>query len=901
MKRNNFGLLTLLMVFLQINSIAQIWKAVSDLDFYKVGNGGPGVCAMIVDSATNTLIIGGQFDSIGNVQAKNIARWDGINFIPIGNGIDLGSGLYTIITSLAIYNNEIYAACNDYPAHKIFKWDGTNWSVFATPNDYTNCLKVHNGKLYAGGNFTVIGGTLVKGIGVYDGVSWSDIGGGGDDPNCGWCSFVEDIEFVDTLMYVGGTFATAGSAAVSNIAMWNGATWTALGSGINGNSGIYDGWVWSLKEYNNELYAGGNFEFAGGIPCHISKWNGTNWSLVGVGISTYASNFTIFKSKLYVTGGGYSGGNFISSPANWDGTNWNQTGAIPLGAGSPICVYNNELYNGIGWSFNGTDTIRVLARFGELEFQTQNSSCGNNCNGTATIADSVGVPLHTYLWSNGQTTRTATGLCPGVYTVSVTDGGGSVTEGSVTIGGPSAIQITAGAINASCGSCNDGSISLSLGGGTGSLSIQWSNGDTTNTITNLAFGNYSVTVTDSMGCFVANTYLVSYINSIQTQSTDVSCFSECAGNASATSNGVLPFVFEWSNGATTDSVLNLCEGVYYVTVTDSNGIAATDTVIITEPTQLVITDTITNASCAICNNGSISIGVIGGTGSLSIQWTNGYTTNSITNLAFSNYSVTVTDSMGCFVANTYLVSYINSIQTQSTDVSCFSECAGNASATSNGVLPFVFEWSNGATTDSVLNLCEGVYYVTVTDSNGIAATDTVIITEPTQLVITDTITNASCASCNDGTATINVIGGVPPISYLWNNGATTSTIDSLLFGIYTVTVTDNNGCVMIDSVTVGIDVGTGLQIVDYKLQIYPNPANETVTIILRQAQNDIEEVVFSNLLGVQMLKLPHTEYSNRNNSFEIDLSALATGVYFLKVQMSDGSIMVKKFVKQKDQ
>lgn len=256
MKRSKFYFIVLIIFCFHIHSIAQIWKPVTTDQFYYPGNSAF-VGAMAVDSATNTLIVGGKFDSIGSVPAKNIARWDGINFTALG-----AAGIPIEILSLVIYNNEIYAT-NGYSASNyiIYKYNGIGWSVFATANDNVLCLKTNNGKLYAGGNFTVIDGTLVKGIGVYDGVSWSDIGGGVDDPNCGWCSFVEDIEFVDTLMYVGGTFATAGSAAVSNIAMWNGTTWSTLGSGFYGNSGMYDGWVFVLKEYNNELYAGGNFEF----------------------------------------------------------------------------------------------------------------------------------------------------------------------------------------------------------------------------------------------------------------------------------------------------------------------------------------------------------------------------------------------------------------------------------------------------------------------------------------------------------------------------------------------------------------------------------------------------------------------------------------------------------------
>ena len=179
MKHNNFFLIVLLFICLYSNTRAQIWKPVTTDNFYYPGNTA-GVASMVVDSATNTLIVGGLFDSIGSVPAKNIARWDGVNFTPIGIGFPY------YLTCLAIFNGDIYASGVSATDFKIYKYDGISWSVFANPNGRVQCLKVHNGKLYVGGSFFMnIGATLLKGIGVYDGVTWSDIGGGVDDPACG--------------------------------------------------------------------------------------------------------------------------------------------------------------------------------------------------------------------------------------------------------------------------------------------------------------------------------------------------------------------------------------------------------------------------------------------------------------------------------------------------------------------------------------------------------------------------------------------------------------------------------------------------------------------------------------------------------------------------------------------
>ncbi len=670
MKLNKFYLLLLLLIYLHFNSNGQIWKPVTTDEFYYPGNTAF-VGAMVVDSATNTLIVGGKFDSIGSVPAINIARWDGINFTPIG------TGLVIEVLSLAIYNNEIYAT-NGYSANnfKIYKWDGNSWSVFANPNDNVRCLKVYNGKLYAGGNFSVIDGVLLKGIGVYDGVSWSDIGGGVDDPGCGFCSWVEDIEFVDTMMYIGGAFATAGSTPVSNIAKWDGTTWSTLGTGVTGNSGIYDGWVFTIEDFNNELFVGGNFDSAGGVLCsQVAKWNGNNWAALGNGLTGMNGglagpvyDFAVFNNKLYSAAWcSYSDSTYIGTVANWNGIDWSITGN-GLNNGNTIClaIYYNEIFAGgpMNLPYYG-NSYNAISRFGGLEFQTQNSICGNNCNGIATITDSVGVPPHSYMWSNGATTKTVSGLCPGVYMVSVTDGGGSVTEGSVTIDGPPAIQVTATTTNVSCGTCNDGSIIIGVSGGIGALNILWSNGDTTNSLNNLSFGSYSVTVTDSMGCSFVDTYFVSYVNSIQTQSNDVNCYGVCTGSASIVSTGVAPLSYQWSNGVTADSAMNLCAGIYYATATDSNGVATIDTVVITEPAPLVSTGTSTNASCYTCNTGTATVISSGGSPPHTYEWNNGATTSTIDSLMEGVYSVTVTDSNGCVVFNTVSVGFdvgVNELQ-----------------------------------------------------------------------------------------------------------------------------------------------------------------------------------------------------------------------------------------------
>ncbi len=224
---------------------------------------------------------------------------------------------------------------------------------------------------------------------------------------------------------------------------------------------------------------------------------------------------------------------------------------------------------------------------------------------------------------------------------------------------------------------------------------------------------------------------------------------------------------------------------------------------------------------------------------------------------------------------------------------CFNTCNAEVSVTVIGVAPDSYLWSTGDTTQAIQNLCPGIYTVTIIDSTGSSSFGTVTITSPPEIIITDTSTDASCSSCSNGSATINVSGGVPPLSHEWSNGETTNSIDSLTAGTYYATVTDGNGCVVNDSVTVGFDVGVKQWTIDNgQLIIYPNPANETVTI----TAEDIKEVVVSDLLGVQMMRLLRTDY-NSNNDITIDISKLPQGIYLLRVQINDGW-RVDKVVKE---
>jgi SprB repeat len=434
--------------------------------------------------------------------------------------------------------------------------------------------------------------------------------------------------------------------------------------------------------------------------------------------------------------------------------------------------------------------------------------CNGNNNGSITANPTGGTLPYTYLWSNGGTMQSISGLAPGTYSVIVTDANGCTKSNSSTITQPTAIELNTSFTNVSCNGGNNGTATVTATGGTGSYGYLWSNGGTTATINNLVVGTYNVTVTDANGCTKNTSVTITQPTAlvISTSSTNVSCNGGNNGTATVFgTGGVGPYTHLWSTGATTQTISGLTAGTYSVTVTNANGCTKNTSVTITQPTALVISTSSTNVSCNGGNNGTATVFGAGGVGPYTHLWSTGATTQTISGLTAGTYSVTVTDANGCTKNTSATINQPNLVvlNTTSTNVSCNGGNNGTATVSATGgVTPYQYLWSNGATTSSINNLIAGTYNVTVTDANGCIKTTSVVITQPALIVLNTSFTNVSCNGGNNGAATVTPTGGVTPYQYLWSNGGTTSTINNLVVGTYNVTVTDANGCTKNTSVTI---------------------------------------------------------------------------------------------------
>lgn len=449
-----------------------------------------------------------------------------------------------------------------------------------------------------------------------------------------------------------------------------------------------------------------------------------------------------------------------------------------------------------------------------ISFTKTDVSCFNGNNGSATATVVGGTPPYTYSWSpSGGTGATASGLIAGTYTLTVTDNNGCIANNAITINEPTLLTATTSATNVTCNGLSNGSTSVVANGGTFPYTYNWSpSGGTGATATNLVAGNYTVTVTDSLGCqtivFATVTEPLPLI--VSTNQINVSCFGGNNGSAIALPSGGTPnYSYLWTpSGSTSATTTNLSIGNQTVTVTDSNGCQIQATITITEPPLLVLSTTTTPVSCPSGNDGTLTVFAVGGVTPYSYLWfPNGQTTTSITGQPTGNYSVNVTDSNGCVqTTNATIVEPLPIIITfNSTNVSCFNGNNGVATANvTGGTMPYSYSWSpSGGSGATATNLVAGTYTVTVTDSNGCLAINSIIITQPSPLVVTTTFTNETCPDLNNGTATVNPTGGTTPYTYSWSpSGGTGATATNLDTGSYTVTVTDSLGCQVTASVII---------------------------------------------------------------------------------------------------
>jgi hypothetical protein len=437
-----------------------------------------------------------------------------------------------------------------------------------------------------------------------------------------------------------------------------------------------------------------------------------------------------------------------------------------------------------------------------------------NCNGSTTGAINLtttgGISPYTYNWGGGITNEDRTGLAAGTYSVTITDANSCSLTRTIVVTQPSSpIVATTTVTNVTCNGLANGLIDLTVSGGTLPYSYLWTGGGTTEYISNKIAGTYTVTITDAKGCKTTAfaTITQPQVLSLSNVKINISCNGLANGSINLTATGgTVPYVYIWSNGATSEDLNTIGAGIYNVTVTDSKYCKAIASITLTEPAPLTATATATNVTCNNGTNGSISVTPTGGTTAYNYIWASGQTTQNLTNIVAGTYILTVSDANNC-------KTIIESTLTQPTSISLIGivtnvVCNGGATGSinltvNNGVGAITYNWGNGVSSQNRVGVTAGNYVVTVTDANFCRATSTFVITEPiSPLTLAIAKIDIACAGDANGSINLTTIGGTSPFTYIWSNGATNENISNLIAGAYSVTVTDASGCSALTTSTI---------------------------------------------------------------------------------------------------
>lgn len=311
---------------------------------------------------SNKLIYGG-YDTICNVKINKIGEWNDTVWSSFGNGITPPTVGYPA-RAFAVYNGDLivgggFQFASFKNVNKIARWDGVDWHPMGTglngqfATELISSLIVYKGELYAAGRFNEINGLKnVHNIARWDGTTWKRVGTGLQ----GSFNEVYSMAVYKNELYVGGGFSDAGGITAYNIAIWNGTTWSTVGLGTN--EAVMKLYVDTIR---NLLYVGGGFSAVNNntLASCIASWDGTNWSAMGNKTFTIdVSSMEMYHGYLYAGGLKFTDTCF----ARWDGLNWEVIDG-PNGNVTSLQTYNDKLYLGGDFTMIGTDSIQYLASY----------------------------------------------------------------------------------------------------------------------------------------------------------------------------------------------------------------------------------------------------------------------------------------------------------------------------------------------------------------------------------------------------------------------------------------------------------------------------------------------------------------------------------------------------------
>jgi len=374
--------------------------------------------ALAVDASRN-VYVGGCIKTAGGVSANGIARWDGTAWSGLASGVDGNVYAITLDRHGNVYAGGNIKTAGGVPANNIARWDHTSWSALGTGVDYVVYALAADasGNVYAGGSFKSAGGAPAWYVAKWNGVAWSAMGTGMNFPSKGRGPVYALVVDASGNLYAGGTFTNAGGMPANGIAKWDGTSWSALGSGtgIDGDDPPQLSVNALAVDASGNVYAGGRFKTMGGVSVNnIARWDGTTWSALGNGMANVNAIALDGSGNVYAADSDDVSANGIYK---WDGNAWSPLGPVRLNRIAVLAVdAQGNMYAGGDFPRVGSVVVNKVAKWNGTAWSGMGNATGT---GTVTVSNITG---------NG--------------TLGIAIGPGSATDVAGNVAGPSAPSAT---------------------------------------------------------------------------------------------------------------------------------------------------------------------------------------------------------------------------------------------------------------------------------------------------------------------------------------------------------------------------------------------------------------------------------------------------------------------------
>ena len=450
------------------------------------------------------------------------------------------------------------------------------------------------------------------------------------------------------------------------------------------------------------------------------------------------------------------------------------------------------------------------------DIDIQNLSCSGANDGQICLSFFGGTP--NFAWNNGDTTACIENVPGGNYSVTITEGDCETILEDLIIEEPSSLKVSTELIAPSCHDTNDGSIDITVFGGTPPYSYNWSSmvffGSNPQ---NLSAGTYTVTITDMNSCELISSFDLiapAPVNINLETLESISCTGLMDGSIQLSVNGgTSPYQYIWDNGNSSPLLVNLAAGNYSMTATDFNGCSQTFSASITEPSPVILNLVDTeNPECVGEKDGTITVAANGGTPPYAYSWNVPGMDSLLENLAVGTYYAYVTDANNC--SPDTLEVELDAVSVLDLDIAvvaplCEGSATGSITLNPQGTPPFSYAWCHLDTTATVNNLEVGEYCVRIEDGQGCLYDTSIVVEAPQVFGVDFNIVQPTCFGDEDGLIDINIFtpGGVPPysppINYVWNDGESGDLRIGIGDGQYVTTISDTQGCEYIsDTITI---------------------------------------------------------------------------------------------------